>query len=568
MLLIDSIEYKNLFSTGNSPTLIDFTKARNTLIVGKNGSGKSTISSALIFALYGKDFRGVKKNGLVNTINNKKLLTTCCFRKNGKKYKIVRGIKPDILEIYEDDVLLHAESSKKEQQDKFEQDILQFPYASFKQIVVTGSGQYIPFMKLSTPQRRDFIENLLQLGVFSSMQNRLKDYLSVEKDKEKDLKNSIFLNLEKAKIIQAEIDARKEKSEEKVIQLKIDIKNIDEKNNDLLSKIEKIVSNIETLKEKLESIDSEESLPYSTERVSSTNELTKINKLISDIEHLENCPTCRQKVSLEYKTEIKNSYREEIISLETKIESLNEKIIKLRKAEDLKTMISTKIADLGMSISDIQNQIRVNNGSKSFLENQINEIIRENAVANPDITDIKKKLIEDKEKLSKVTDQLALYQYAALILKDTGIKATIIKEYVDIINELVNNYLEKFDFFVNFNIDENFNETIRSRHRDEFTYENFSEGEKARIDLALLCTFREIAQRQSNLDCNLLILDEIFSSELDFDGVDQLKGCLQSMEDMNIVAISHDQTLIEKEWDRIIKFNKEGNFSVMEEVMT
>lgn len=567
MLQIDYVEYKNLFATGNAPVRIDFNKAKNTLIVGRNGAGKSTVSSALIFALYGKDFRGVKKGGMVNSINKKKLVVECGFRKNGNTYKIIRGIKPDVLEIYENGALLHAESTKPEQQAKFEKDILRFPYNSFKQIVVTGSGQYVQFMKLLTPARRDFIENLLQLNVFSLMQKRLKDRADTAKDTEKDLKNSVYLSFEKIKIMQAEIDSRNAKSQTMIDGINSEIKRSELQIAKKESAIEKLNDVISQLQDKLKLVGEESASQFENENYSIQSELSKINTFVDKINHLENCPTCRQKVSADYKQSIKDSYTEEVKSLEGKISDLTSKIERIKKIETIRNTITEKISQTQMEIQYKQADISSENTNIKNCQRQIQSIQDDMSKTSPDMTNVKKTLKKDKESLDKVTEQIALFNYAALILKDTGIKATIIKEYIGLINKIVNNYLERFEFFVNFNLDENFSETIKSRFRDEFTYENFSEGEKARIDLALLCTFRDIARAQSNLDCNLFILDEMFSSELDSDGVNQLRSCITDMDNVNIVAISHDQSLIEKDWERVIEFKKEGNFSVMTEIM-
>ena len=564
MLVIKKLTYKNILSVGNSPIEIDFDNKLNTLVTGKNGHGKSLALSALVFSLYGKDFRGINKNGLINSINKKNLLTVCEFERNGSSYKVIRGIKPNIFEIYKNGVLLDQLASVKDQQKYFEEEILQFPYNTFKQIVVTGSGNYIPFMKLSAGQRREFIEDLLDLNVISLMQQRLKDKISSDREELKEVETQ--LRIIEEKITLSSLQA-KQNSEKRLV----DIELLKEQRNKAEELIETRNSNIKEL-EKKNSI-AREKLKDIEDKISSMQakksdisdlkrKISALNNQIENISLLDSCPTCKQTVGEDHKHDINSTYSAEINSIETMISAL------LPEIEEYDSVMAVKNKLLS-AIMEIEKRIGTAQGEKSSMferiiaiDSAITNLSKETSGIELDLDNYINERIMVNGRLVDLKEKSAINDAFVLLLKDTGIKSVLINQYVDIMNELVNKYLEYFDFYVNFTIDDQFNEKIKSRHRDEFTYENFSEGEKVRIDLSLLFTFRELAKMKSNLDCNLIFFDEILDSAMDGDGLGNLYQIFELLEDTTIYVISHRLEASEM-FDRTLVAEKNSNFTTL-----
>lgn len=565
MLKIKTLEYKNLLSTGNSPIKIDFSKP-TTLIVGENGAGKSTVISALIFALYGKDFRGINKGGLVNSINKKKLETTIEFDVSGKSYKLIRGIKPDIFEIYENGKLLEIQAAKKDQQEFFESHILKFPYNAFKQIVTIGSGEYVQFMRLTAAQRRSFIENILpDVSIFNVMSDLLKADLTEIKNQESDTRSKInylsgvLTSLYKAVALQKE-QTDKEKLEiktsieDKINQIKEFDKNIEELTDMKLSlgqdqtKYDKLLMALNKLNVAISTVESQ---------------IISEDKKVKSISDMTTCPTCFQDVGHEHKNNIRLKYKESIDSnitkkedFETKLNQVKDSIDKLKKINDEAALLDNKIMNI---VSD-----------KKYLHKEIESLkekyksISEN---NKELGDEVSKNENDMKLLNSQSEELRrkidLYQMKLVLLKDTGIKSKVISNYLEMINKNVNQYLDLFEFNVEFYLDETFNESLKSRYRDEFKYNNFSEGEKSRIDLSLLFTWRDIARLNNNLNCNLLFFDEIFDSSLDSNGIADLKIIFDKYSDMNIMVISHRDDVSEQ-FENVLRFKKIKNFTTMD----
>lgn len=567
MITFKKLRWKNFLSTGNTWSELDFQKAKTTLVVGQNGAGKSTMLDALSFALFGKAHRNISKAQLVNSINNKGCQVEVTFNVLGSDFKIIRAIKPNKFEIWRGETMLNQDSHAKEYQKILEQNILKLNHKSFHQIVVLGSSSFIPFMQLSAQNRRDVIEDLLDINVFSKMNGILKEKQSLLKDQIKDVTHLI------------EVNKTKQEAQKKYIR---DVKAINkEQKEEKLKLIEEHGNEIKTLNAAnatLSSFVADQLLP-STERKQDAqekiNELTTfrakfqadIKKLVKEIRFFEEndtCPTCTQPITEGTKgshiMDGKARAKELDAALATAEASLGRRNEVLASAEE-------QIA----KCQEAQSELHANNQSISQFQSAINRTQAEidkldNNVDMDQATDDLDTLVADGNGLveDKLTynEQFNYNLVMSQMLKDTGIKTKIVKQYLPVINKLVNQYLQILDFFVSFNLDEAFQETIRSRFRDNFTYDSFSEGEKQRIDLALLFTWRQIAKMKNSVATNLLILDETFDSSLDVDGVDNLMKIIYSLgEDTNVFVISHKGEMVDGKFANKIEIVKEKNFS-------
>jgi len=567
MILFQKIKWRNFLSTGAHFTEINFTKSPNTLIVGQNGAGKSTVLDALCFGLFGKPFRKINKPQLLNSVNGRDALVEVEFEIGKKTYKVVRGIKPNVFEIYVNGLLLNQDAAAKDYQDVLENQILKLNFKSFTQVVILGSASFVPFMQLSPADRRTIIEDLLDIQIFSSMHSVSKDMLSLNKESLGKTKYDISLLQEKIKMQKENIEENKKhndveisKKQKEIEKSRLQLTQL-LKNNELIQKhTDNLTSKVGDRKEKLEK---KSKVLFQAQGKIQTN----INRDEKEIEFYENnhdCPTCKQSITQEWKN--------------SQVQSKNQKISEKKKnLQEIETAISgisnelTEVSNLIKHINDHSSEITKNLATMSAINvyiNKLNEEIVE--LSTKVITEVDSaKLLELKAEL-KNTEQLyetllsekQYLEYAGVLLKDGGIKSRIIKQYLPIMNKLINKYLSSMDFFVNFNIDENFNETIKSRFRDEFSYANFSEGEKMRIDLALLFTWRQIAKMKNSTNTNLLILDEVFDSSLDIVGTEEFLKLIQDMgKDTNIFVISHKGDQLFDKFRSVIKFQKKGNFS-------
>jgi DNA repair exonuclease SbcCD ATPase subunit len=566
MIMFEIVRWKNFLSTGNNTTEIQLNKTKSTLIVGHNGAGKSTMLDAISFGLFGKPHRSITKPQLLNSVNNKNCLVEVEFSSGKNKYKIVRGIKPTIFEIWKNGTMINQSSHAKEYQKILEQNILKLNHKSFHQIVVLGSGSFIPFMQLPGGHRREVIEDLLDINVFSRMNQLCKEQYSI-------IKESLRTNQYELDINNNRIDTQKKyikdvkilteqnlaSKEAKISEHNTEIESLEKENTSLAAEIDSkqgpIESRLNELHDKKQSL-----LQYNSTFRSQMNNITKEAKFYEDN---ESCPTCSQDI-------------DEILRNE-KLSSAKAKAKELKSAMDSASLESTAVeqsieqvtADL-TDIREKQQIIHSNSRQISSLRVQIDSIkgeLETSAVA--DLNDAHKELKNlEQTRNSFMETKFALnekQQYNQVILemlKDTGIKTKIIKQYLPAINQLVNNYLQTLDFFIHFNLDESFQETLRSRHRDAFTYASFSEGEKQRIDLALLFTWRQVAKMKNSVATNLLILDETFDSSLDHDGVDNLMKILYSLEDdTNTFVISHKGEILDGKFQEKLEFVKDRNFS-------
>ena len=556
MIIFEKIRWKNFLSTGNVFTEINLSSTKTNLIVGSNGAGKSTILDALTFSLFGKPFRKISKGMLVNSINEKDTVVEIEFSKGPNKFKIVRGIKPNKLEIYQNGEMLDQSRNVNDYQKQLEQTILKMNYKSFTQIVVLGSSTFVPFMRLPTTQRREIIEDILDIQIFSMMNQVLKDKVRTSNDELK------------------QVDYETHLAEEKINMQKDFISTMGQKNLDTIaSKQEKI----EVLMQEEEEIIGKNKIAIvELENFSDAKtKLRTLNTLKGKIEQKFNthkkqheffvknttCPTCSQSLTKELKESKITTIMESIKELQTGFKEMETSIALAEDREREHSSISKAIAEHNTTSLRIQKQIKEVYDEIETLQNEKNNTIQEEEKLiklETDYLNLKKLVATMKEERNTL---LA----ATILLKDNGIKTRVIKRYLPVMNKLINQHLQNLEFYVNFNLDENFEETIKSRYRDTFTYESFSEGEKARIDIALLLTWRSIAKLKNSVDTNILILDEIFDGSLDQNGTGELGWILRNFDDnTNIFVISHKETL-EGKFERTLLVEKHQNYSIVKE---
>lgn len=567
MILFQKVRWKNILSTGNVFTEIDLTRSSNTLIVGHNGAGKSTILDALCFGLFGKPFRKINKPNLLNSINNREGVVEIEFKIGSKDYKIVRGIKPNVFEIYCNSLLLNQDAAAKDYQDVLEKNILKLNFKSFTQVVILGSASFVPFMQLSAADRRAIIEDLLDIQIFSSMNGILKDRMSTLKDDATTVKYDMELTAEKIKMQKESIDEHKKHNDSEIEKKQKEIE-------DSQSQIVKLTKDVELIQKHINVLNNKISDKINIEKKSSKliqieskleSKLKKIDKEILFYEENDNCPTCKQTIAEHFRNgeldrnhQTKGEVNSAIKDIENQIEEANQRIEEIQKIVKHIQEHNNEIVKHTSTITAVNNFIGKLITEVKHLSDRKDSLEDENAKLK-ELKDVLKGLVVKQEQLS-IDKQY--YEYAGSLLKDSGIKTKIIKQYLPIMNKLINKYLTAMDFFVNFNIDENFNETIKSRHRDEFSYANFSEGEKMRIDLALLFTWRQIAKLKNSTNTNLLILDEVFDSSLDTVGTEEFLKLIHSMaNDTNVFVISHKGDQLFDKFRSVIRFEKKNNFS-------
>ena len=567
MIIFKTLRWKNFLSTGNNFSEVDFTKDKTTLVVGHNGAGKSTMLDALSFALFGKAHRNISKPQLVNSINNKGCLVEVTFNVLGSDFKVVRGIKPNVFEIWKGETMMNQSSHAKEYQKILEQNILKLTHKSFHQIVVLGSSSFIPFMQLSAQNRREVIEDLLDINVFSKMNSILKEKTSLLKDNIKDVSHQIEVNKTKVeaqkKYIRDVKAINKEAKEEKlklIEEHRDEIETLNATNTELSSNVEDKLSPTTDSKIRKEA-KVKELQAYETKF---QNDIRKLVKDVKFFESNDICPSCSQPITEETKQEHILEGKEKAKQLQEALETASTSITK--HVECIKSLDlilddcrewQAHIHANNQSISQFQSAI---NRTQAEIEKIDSSVDLDAAVSDLDqLEDNGNELVENKLVLS---EQLNYNIIMSTMLKDTGIKTKIVKQYLPVINKLCNQYLQILDFFVSFDLDEAFQETIRSRFRDNFSYDSFSEGEKQRIDLALLFTWRQIAKMKNSVATNLLILDETFDSSLDHDGIDNLMKIIYTLgESTNVFVISHKGEMLEGRFDRKLEIVKDKNFS-------
>ena len=572
MIIFEKIRWKNFLSTGNVFSEIDLEASRTNLIVGNNGAGKSTILDALTFSLFGKPFRKISKSMLINSINEKDCLAEIEFRIGKVEYKVVRGMKPTKLEIYCNGVLWDKESSVNEQQKNFENTVLKMNYKSFTQIVVLGSSTFVPFMKLPGAQRRDIIEDILDIQVFSTMNVLLKDKMRENNVELRDIDYQLDLLKDKIEIqkqnmlslqqrTQDEIDRKQEKVNE--------YKNIELQGAEEVTILTEQIGKLN--KEMLEYSKSSEKLTkLNTYLIKLTHKLNTCKKEHEFFESNHVCPTCTQELSEEFRNEKIEAGQSKGDEMNVGYEDLQVAIKEEENRFAKFTELSTEVNNINTTISQTNFQLMTIRKQVESLQDEIKELAGDNIDKKAEYQKLQL-LINSKKDLGKqhaaLKEDRDVLTTAGQLLKDNGIKTRIIKTYLPTMNKLINEFLQRMEFYVNFTLDENFEEIIKSRYRDIFSYDSFSEGEKARIDIALLLTWRSIAKLKNSVDTNLLILDEIFDGSLDQSGTSDLGWILRNFDEKTkVFVISHKQGMDDK-FDRTITVEKNKNYSTLVETV-
>ena len=555
MIMFQKLRWKNFLSTGNIFTEIDFTRNPTTLIVGENGSGKSTVLDALCFGLFNKPFRNINKPQLVNSINNKKMMVEIEFQVGDKEYKVVRGIKPNVFEIYCNDKFLDQDAALRDTQKYLEESVLKLNYKSFTQIVILGSASFTPFMQLPSASRREIIEDILDIQIFTTMNVLLKEKMNVLKEDIRIIEGEVELAKHKTKVQKDYIDTlEKDKATQ--------IDNIKES-------IDETTAAIENNEQQLSQHESKKSLLGEPEKRKRELDnyrdrfftgIKKAEKELKFYEENSDCPVCKQEICEDFKLTMSAEKSGEISNLEKSLKGLEKEYEEVSKILESWQEVSNNISAVQ---SDIIGQERYKSKLKDMLteaQNNVTDISDEKSK----LKDMAKDVVAKNDIKASKNEEQHYNTAAAHLLKDSGIKTRIIKQYLPAINKLVNKYLQSMDFFVHFELDEKFNEIIKSRHRDKFSYASFSEGEKQRIDLALLFTWRTIAKMKNSASTNLLLLDEVFDSSLDNNGTDYVMQLLNTIGDQtNVFVISHKGDQLFDKFRSQIKFEKKQNYSVM-----
>ena len=566
MIKFKTVRWANFLSTGSQFTEVNLDRSTTTLIVGENGAGKSTILDAICFALFNKPFRNINKPQLINAINQKQMVVEVEFSIGTKAYKIVRGAKPTIFEIHLNGEILNQDAAAKDYQKYLEENVLKLNYKSFTQIVILGSASFTPFMQLPTSHRREVIEDLLDIKIFSTMNDVLKEKYGSVKSKIQLLDNEIEVGKAKVRVQQDYIKTLEEDKQKKVEDVQ---KRISEANTE----ISQLSSNVED--EGKQESDLKSSISDAAEKRNARQEMGSLLRKLSEriktqeksIEFYNDhdvCPTCSQSLDDTFKSTAKETHTHKIEEIEGAIQSLNnqlqavsDRLEEIDAVEDKISQHKSNIITLNTKIIANQQYIQKLNAELDTESTERGNIDEENAA----LKSLAKEVVECSNQKITLVEERHYLDIAGLLLKDSGIKTKVIKQYLPVINKLVNKFLQAMDFFVSFELDESFNETIKSRHRDEFTYASFSEGEKAKIDLALLFAWRTIARMKNSASTNLLLLDEVFDGSLDINGTDYVMTILNTLGDeSNVFIISHKDALFDK-FRSVIRFEKHQNFS-------
>jgi DNA repair exonuclease SbcCD ATPase subunit len=569
MIVFKKLSWKNFLSTGNQPNTLLLDKSSTTLIIGKNGEGKSTCLDALCFALFGKPFRSINKNQMINSINQKNALVEIEFEIGKKEYKIIRGIKPNVFEIWLDGVMINQDAASRDYQKILEQQILRLNYKTFTQVVILGSASFVPFMQLSPGQRREVIEDILDIRIFSTMNTLLKEKQNVVKDEIARVEGELSIAKAKVESQQAIIKTMSEAKSETInnLQTKIDanLRQIDVEEHSSVQ----LITELAELKTKIECED------QITESVEEAKHIrSKLSSKIEECTHTkeffeenDTCPSCSQDIDSQHKMGMLQKIRQRIEEDEHKINTLEENL----------TNLNSKLSEIYGYVKEISAKnilLSTHNSAVSILNKQNEQLRKEIESSKADTTNINEEKTKLKElaqvalnnisRKGELDSEKELHDVSGILLRDTGIKTAIIREYLPVMNKLINQYLNQMDSYIHFELDEAFNETIKSRFRDEFTYASFSEGEKMRIDLAILFTWRQIAKLKNSVNTNLLILDEIFDSSLDVNGTDYFLNLMNTLgEHSNVFVISHKGDQLFDKFRSVIKFEKRNDFSVI-----
>ena len=567
MIIFKYVRWKNFLSTGNNFTEIQLDRNSTTLIIGENGAGKSTVLDALCFGLFGKPFRGINKSQLVNSVNMSGAMVEVEFEIGSKKIKVVRGIKPNVFEIYVNGKMYNQDANSRDYQKYLEQQILKLNYRSFTQVVILGSSTFIPFMQLKSKHRREVVEEILDIQIFSLMNMLLKQKLKNNAEEIRDVEYKSSLTEEKIDLQDNYIDEMKKNKnkslKEKTILFASNQEEIYKRQNKI-SEFEntniallKQISDSDSIKSKYQKLQSIKSTLNEKHRAHSST--------INFFETNEDCPTCQQHISELFKTDIIKTKVKETDKISKGLSELKDELEKYKERQKEIVNIADGIREHEVQIAKDNESILQLEKFNSTLQAEIDQLQHADVNKNDyeKLGELKSSLINLREQKSKLIEDKTYSETAKNMLQDTGIKTKIIKQYLPIMNKLINTYLTSMEFYVNFTLDESFEETIKSRHRDDFSYSSFSEGEKMRIDLALLFTWRAVAKMKNSANTNLLILDEIFDSSLDGTGTDEFLKILNTLGGENVFVISHKQDALADKFRSTVKFEKIKNFSHM-----
>ena len=568
MIVFDRIRWKNFLSTGNNFTEVNFQDAQTNLILGTNGSGKSTILDALTFSLYNKPFRKINKPQLVNSVNEKECLVEVEFSIGSREYKVIRGIRPNIFEIWVDGKVQDQDAAAADQQKKLEESILKLNYKSFTQTVILGSATFVPFMQLTSSNRRDIVEDLLDIKIFSTMSSILKDRMrrtnelirefSIKKDM---IEDKIEMQENFIKDIEKSGRERIQKKESNIESLDSEIVTITKENESLMTRIDT------ELKPKLENLNNSKKTLKKLNTIKAKLE-QKIQNLVSEHQFFQEnsvCPTCTQSIEEQFRLD-------KIVDIEENSKELNDGYKELEDAINVEQEKDQKFLTYSTEINRLNNDISTNNVKVTGLNRQIRTLRNEvqeitNQIQNRNsekcvLEGLVKDLSKTEESSAQEREQSTYYEFAHSLMKDGGVKSKIIKKYLPVMNQQINKYLQMMDFYINFTLDEEFKEVIKSPVHEDFSYESFSEGEKMRIDLALLFTWRDIAKMRNSASTNLLILDEIFDSSLDDAGTEFFTKIIRYViQDAHVFVISHKTDGIIDQFDKVMRFDKVKGFS-------
>ena len=569
MIVFKKIRWKNFLSTGNQFIEVDLNQTQTTLIIGSNGSGKSTLLDAVCFVLFNRPFRIIKKEQIVNTVNNGDCVVEIEFTVGRKNYKVIRGIKPIIFEIYCDGELLNQEASSVDYQKVLEQNIMKLNYRSFVQVIILGSSSYEPFMKMKARYRRDVVEEILDIKVFTQMDLILRDQQSVLTKNITEVRHRYDL-LDKEIQLQSNhlntLETRQNQDKDYKLEL---LQKNDENAKKLRVDIEELEKTIKNTETSVQDKEKAEKKLRQLEKIQTKIEqnLQTHKKTLEFFQDNDNCPTCTQKLEAEFRGEKIDYEKGKLTTLNDGMKDLVQEITKAEEQINEYTGLSNKIRDMNIDLAKLNTSLdgvyehtkRINKELESMSEEDTDKLKLE-------LNNLKEQIVESKTELDKITEEKKYVDVIREILSEKGARKRIIKKYLPIMNQLINQYLQSMDFFISFHLDEEFKETVKSRHRDTFDYNCFSEGEKMRIDLALVFTWRAIAKMKNSTNTNLLILDEIFDSSLDGQGTEDFFKIIQTLTNENVFIISHKGDILFDKFTNIIKFEKQNNFTRLQNV--
>lgn len=571
MITFKKLRWKNLLSTGNTFTEIDVDAKNTTLIVGENGAGKSTILDAISFGLFGKPFRKVNKGQLINSINNKAMVVEVEFVAGNKHYMVRRGAKPNVFEVYQEGTLINLDANVGDYQEMLDKQILKINHKTFSQIVVLGSASFVPFMQMTAANRREVIEDLLDIQIFTTMNTLLKDKVAINKNEMVDADYKLKGLAEKIELEKKHLEELKQNNDETIAQKQQQVRDLQVQIDHANTSIQTIQKDIE---ESSKAIGDQDKVRARLEKVQSLSRRLdsrseKLSKEANFFNDHSDCPTCRQGIADGHKQQIVTEANNTLAEIEQGKQALSKELDSITQRLSEISAVGASITEKNKEVSNYNVQVRTWLSFVSSIEVEI-EQLRSNKQIDTNtnrLAELKQELkdaIIVREALGKQRNTLEM---ASILLKDTGIKTKIIRQYVPVINKLINKYLASMDFFVNFELNENFEETLKSRFRDEFSYASFSEGEKSRIDLALLFTWRAISKLRNSASTNLLILDEVFDGSLDSQGNEELLKIIKTLtEGNNVFVISHKTDAYIDKFERSLKFEKQKNFSRMVEL--